>query len=49
MLSEKLNLGGDIRPLLSRTALVEQNALRKQFKKQNAWEAPNFTTSWVLN
>lgn len=49
MLSEKLSLGGDISPFLSRTALIEQKALGKQFKKHNAQEAPNFTTSWVLN
>lgn len=49
VLREKLNLGEDISPFLSRTTLIEQKALRKQFKKHNAQEAPNFTTSWVLN
>lgn len=49
MLREKLNLEEDISPSLSRTALIEQKAFRKQFKKHNAQEAPNFTTSWVLN
>lgn len=49
MLREKLTVGEDISPFLSRTALIEQKALRKQFKSHNAQEAPNFTTSWVLN
>ena len=49
MLRVKLNLGEDISPFLSRTALIEQKALRKQFKKHNAQEAPNFTASWMLN
>lgn len=49
VLREKLNLGEDISPFLSRTALIEQKELRKQFKKHNAQEAHNFTTSWVLN
>lgn len=49
MLREKLNVEEDISPFLSRTALIEQKALKKQFKKHNAQEAPNFTTSWVLS
>lgn len=49
VLREELNLGEDISPFLSRTALIELKALRKQFKRHDSQEERNFTTSWVLN